>query len=337
MLRVSKDSVYFISEIGLNHNGDFFLAKNLIDISITAKASAVKFQKRDVNRMFINSILNQPFDRFPALGTTVREVRQSLELSKEVYTELRNYCRDKIDFIVTPFDIPSLEFLDDLDLDAFKIASHNNTDIPLLKELNLRGKPVIVSVGMCSRNEVERLINTLKDVELTLLYCVSSYPVNSDDVNLNMIQWLKHYGCRVGYSDHEDGFMFAPVAVALGAEVIEKHITLDKNMKGFDHHMSLDPTQLIQCVRSVNLVKSSLLKPADKQLQPCEIHMFDNRRYSIYAACDIKCGTKLQKEMLAVKAPLKGLTPRFFEKLIGVETLYDLKEDDPITFGVVNL
>jgi sialic acid synthase SpsE len=287
--------------------------------------------------MFVNSILDQSFDRFPELGTTMREVRERLELSKDEYLQLRELCRGKIDFIVTPFDIQSVEFLDNVEVDAYKIAAHNNTDIPLLREVARRGKPVIASTGMCNHLEVERLVSIFSQVDLTLLYCVSSYPVDTKDINLGMIEWLKEYGCRVGYSDHEDGISVAPAAVALGAEVIEKHITLDKSMVGFDHHMSIDPSQLIQCVRNTNLIKASLRKPRKKEILPCELHMFDNRRYSIYVAYDIPAGTKLTVDMLTIKAPLRGLTPRFVEKLVGMKTLYDLKKDDPITFGVVDL
>ena len=336
-LNIQPDRVYFIAEIGLNHNGDYHLAKNLMQVAMSAGCSAVKLQKRCVEQMAVASVLDQPFDRFPELGSTNREVRERLELSKDEYIRLTEFCRGKIDFIVTPFDVQSVEFLDDIEVDAYKIASHSNTDIPLLREIARRGRPVIASMGMCNRLEVERLVSIFSQVDLTLLYCVSSYPVDTKDVSLGLIEWLKRYGCRVGYSDHEDGISVAPAAVALGAEVIEKHITLDKSMTGFDHHMSLDPSQLIQCVRNINLVKASLRKPQKKEILPCELRMFDNRRRSIYAACDIPKGTKLTADMMTTKAPLRGLTPRFLEQLVGVRTLYDLKRNDPITFGVVDL
>lgn len=336
-LQVLDNVVYFIGEIGLNHNGSSDIAKKLIDMAIDAGCSAIKFQKRCIEQTFIKEILDQPLTRFPALGKTVREVRGNLELSKDDYVYLRDYCRGKIDFIVTPFDIQSLEFLDDLDVDTYKIASHSNTDIPLLKEVAQRKKPVIVSVGTCNELEIQRIVAIFKNIDLTLLYCVSSYPLQYSDINLNILSWLKQFGCRIGYSDHEDGNFIAPAVVALGAEVIEKHITLDKNMLGFDHGFSLDPTQLEECINIINVVRSSLLKPAEKKLLPCELKIFDDRRRSLYAACAITKGTKLTADHMTTKAPLRGLTPRFKEVLIGVEVVCDLQEDDPITFGVVEL
>ncbi len=181
------------------------------------------------------------------------------------------------------------------------------------------------------------MVGVLKGIVLPLLYCVSAYPLNYKDINLSILGWLRKFNCRIGYSDHEDGNFIAPAVVALGADVIEKHITLDKNMTGFDHRFSLDPSQLVECLTVINVVKSSLLKPPHKELLPCELKIFDDRRRSLYAACDIKKGTVLEERHLTTKAPLRGLTPRFKEKLVGVKVLYDLKEDDPITFGVIDL
>ncbi len=330
------DSVYFIAEIGLNHNGIVHLAKTLIDIAINAGCGAAKFQKRDVESMFVAQILDQEFARFPELGGTMRAVREGLELSKEEYRSLRNFCRGRIDFMVTPFDIPSVEFLDDLDIDAYKIASHSATDIPMLEAVARRGKPVVASVGMATQREVDRMVEVFKNVDLTLLHCVSQYPTQTDNANLGMIGELKKYGRRVGYSDHEDGINIAPVAVALGAEVIEKHITLDKDMQGFDHKMSIEPTQLAQCIRQLNAVKSALRDTGPKTIKPHELIMYDNRRGSLYAGCDIKKGSTLTRDMVRVKAPLRGLTPRFASMIDGAKALYDLKEDDPITFGVID-
>lgn len=328
---------YFIAEIGLNHNGDVRLAKQLIDICINASCDAVKFQKREVSLMFPENMLNQPFSRFPELGDTMREVRESLELGKSEYRQLREYCSGKIDFIVTPFDHPSVEFLDDLDLDGYKIASHSVTDIPLLRAVSKRRKPVIASVGMSNSEEVTRLVTTFSGIDLTLLHCVSSYPTKTEDANLGVIEWLKQFGCRVGYSDHENGIMVAPVAVALGAKVIEKHVTLDKSMPGFDHAMSIEPYEIVKVVQNIKSIDKALKKVTTKRLMPTELQVFDNRRGSIYAAKAIQKGQKLDESSMVIKAPLRGLTPRFTDLLIGAKALYDINEDEPITFGLVDI
>jgi sialic acid synthase SpsE len=337
-LAISDNEIYFIAEIGLNHNGSPHLARNLVDLAISSGCRCAKFQKRTIGHMFVNSILDGPFDRFPELGSTMRDVREGLELNLDTYRDLREYCRGKIDFMVTPFDIPSIEFLDKVDIDSFKIASHSATDIPMLREVAKRGKPVVASVGMANEREIQRMVDIFKDVDFTLLHCVSSYPTQSKDANLGVIDWLRHFGAdRVGYSDHEDGITMAPIAVALGAEVIEKHITLDKKLQGFDHAMSIEPGQLIQVVRILNEVKRAIRPVDHKEVMPCEVNVFDDRRGSIYANRNIAKGETITDDMIMVKAPLRGLTPRFFERVVGGKALYDLNLDDPITFGVVEL
>ncbi len=341
MLRLNtknENRCYVIGEAGLNHNGELLLAKRLIEIAIETGCDAVKFQKRTISMMAPKQTLDKPFVRFSGFGTTNREVREKMELSKKDYIELRNYCNGKIDFIVTPFDIPALEFLDDLNLDAFKIAAHNNTDIPLLKEVAKRGKPVIVSLGMCNETEIQQIVDIFKNVDLTLLYCVSKYPVNIEDMNLRMIPWLKNkYGLRTGFSDHEDGIVASPVAYALGATVIEKHFTIDKTMVGFDHHMSINPEQLRKLVHNLRQLEIALSKKEEKTILPCELPMYDNRRRSLFAARDIKKGEIFQENMLSLRESLVGLSPRMISWLVGKKAYYDIRTDEPVTFGMVEI
>lgn len=327
---------YIIAEAGLNHNGEFALAKRLVEIAIETGCNAVKFQKRTVNQIAIASVLDQPFTRFQGFGNTQREVRERVELSKETYRHLRQYCRNKIDFMVTPFDIKAVDFLDDLDIDSYKIASHNNTDIPLLKAVAKRKKPVFVSLGMCNENEIDEIVSIFKKNDLTLMYCVSRYPVQIDEINLNFIPWLKKkYNCTIGYSDHENGITIAPIAFALGAKVIEKHFTLDKTMVGFDHHMSLDPEELRSMVKTIRLVEKAVSRSPEKRIQPCETAMYDNRRRSLFAARPIKKGERISEKDITVKEPLIGLTPRMIPWVVGKTALYNLETDEPITFGVI--
>lgn len=328
-------NTYIIAEIGLNHNGDYNLAKRMIDVAFECGCNAVKLQKRHVDQMAISEVLNKPFTRFSGFGSTVREVRENMELNKEEYRLLRDYSRDKIDFIVTPFDIQSLNFLDDLDIDSYKIASHSNTDIPLLKETAKRNKPVIVSTGMCSEEEIKEITDIFKNCDLALLHCVSQYPCDNKSVNLKTIKWLERFGVTVGYSDHQDGISVSLAAVAQGAKIIEKHFTIDKNLIGFDHHMSITPPQLKELVKSIREIEDVLSGDGKKRILPNEMNMFNNRRKSVYAAREIKAGTFITEDMLTVKAPLKGLTPKFIPLIIGKKVIYDIQREQPITFGIL--
>ena len=281
--------VYFIAEAGLNHNGDVEIAKKMIDVAIECNADAVKFQKRDVNQMATKDVLDKPFTNFPSFGSTYREVREHLELTKKEYKELREYCRDKIDFLVTPFDIQSLEFLDDLNIDGIKIAAHSFTDIPLLKEVGKRAKPIFASTGMSTLDDIKLAVKTLDPDKkrtkekgknkLHLLHCVSQYPMDTQFSNLPMINKLKEIfpNYEIGWSDHQNGISLVSAATALGVSVIEKHFTLDRTMEGFDHAMSLEPQGLKRCIRDIRVVEGAM-KYYPKKPMPNEMQCFNDYR-----------------------------------------------------------
>jgi len=332
--------VYFIAEAGLNHNGSVKIAKKLIDVAIDSEADAVKFQKRFVSQMVTKDILDKPFTNFPSFGSTYREIREHLELNKEEYRELREYCRGKIDFIVTPFDIQSLEFLDDLDIDGIKIAAHSLTDIPLLEEIAKRNKPIYLSTGMSTIEDIELAIKTLSShhTEIFILHCVSQYPMESKYANLPMINKLKKMfpEYEIGWSDHQNGISLASAATAIGVSVIEKHFTLDRTMEGFDHAMSLEPQGLKKCIRDIRSVEAAMESHA-KLPMTNEMDCFLNYRRTIVAKVPIPKRTIINRDMLTTKAPNIGLSPKLISKLIGKRALKNIEEDEHITFDMIEL
>ncbi len=236
---------YIIAEAGLNHNGSLSLAKEMITLAKNAGADAVKFQKRDLDSFF-----RQASDSSHMQWA----IREKLEFTKEQILELYIYAkRVGVDFICTAFDIPSAAAIHD-NVDAIKIPSHRVTDVNLLKYVSKLAKPVIISSGMCTLEELDKAMDTLmfEVTDLTLLHCVSAYPTPARECNLSLIPFLRgRYGAAVGYSGHEWGFQPTLAAVTLGATVVERHFTMDKNMEGFDHYLSLDPSQLRNMVAGI--------------------------------------------------------------------------------------
>jgi sialic acid synthase SpsE len=345
---MKNKKVYFIAEAGLNHNGNVNIAKKLIDVAVEANSDAVKFQKREVNQIATKDVLDAPFTNFPELGKTYREVRESLELTKSEYKLLREYSREKnIDFIVTPFDIQSLEFLDDLELDGIKLAAHSLTDIPLLEEVSKRKVPIYFSAGMCTWDDIERAIKALdptgirtknSDISLNIFHVVSQYPMEIEFANLPMItELIKRYPQYViGWSDHQNGISLVSSAIALGAQVVEKHYTLDRTMKGFDHAMSLEPLGLKKAIRDMHIANKAM-NYHPKEVLGVESKCHQNYRRTIVASIDIPKGTKITRDMLTTKAPNRGLSPKHIPDLIGKITKRDIKEDTHIQFEDIEL
>jgi sialic acid synthase SpsE len=329
--------VYCIAEAGLNHNGDVEIAKKMIDVAIECKADAVKFQKRDVDQMATKDVLDKPFTNFPSFGSTYREVREHLELTKSEYKELRDYCRGKIEFLVTPFDIQSLEFLDDLNIDGIKIAAHSLTDIPLLEEIGKRDAPIYLSTGMSTLEDIRLAVKTLdSEKKLYILHCVSQYPMDVQFANLPMINKLKEIfpNYEIGWSDHQNGISLASAATALGVSVIEKHFTLDRVMEGFDHAMSLEPLGLKKCIRDVRIVERAM-KYYPKKPMPNEMECFNAYRRTIVSKVQIPKGTIITRDMLTTKAPNIGLSPKLILDVLGKKAKIDIKEDEHITFYMI--
>ena len=248
---------YVIAEAGLNHNGSLNIAKELIEVAYRAGADAVKFQKRTVNLLATKEYLDkEDLDFF--FGKTYGAIRSFLEFNENQYKELKEFSKSKnLDFIVTPFDIQALEFLKKINIDKYKLASHSLTNLDLLKEISKVNEEIILSTGMSEIDEVDTAMSILENNNLSLLHCVSSYPTPLNECNLDMIKFLKErYKVKVGYSGHEIGYLPSLAAVSVGAEIIERHFTLDNKLEGFDHKISLEPEELKDMIKSIRELKN---------------------------------------------------------------------------------
>lgn len=251
--------VYVIAEIGLNHNGELDLAKRLIDVAAEAGCQAVKFQKRTPELATPEHMKDVP--RETPWGTmSYLDYRRRVELSRDDYLEIARYADLRgLDWFASPWDEPSVAFLDDLDVPAFKVASASVTDVPLLRAIAATGKPVILSTGMSTLEEIDRAVVTLGTSQLLLMHATSSYPMPAEEANLRTIDTLAlRYPVPVGYSGHERGLQISLAAVALGAVAVERHVTLDRAMWGSDHAASLEPQGLEHLVRDIRIIETAM-------------------------------------------------------------------------------
>lgn len=332
---MSNNKTYLIAEAGLNHNGSIDIAKQLIQIAYESGADAVKFQKRTVSLLATNKILDKPDDRFPSFGTTYREIRNYLEFNRNQYLELKDFSKKlNLDFIVTPFDTEAFNFLEDIGVDAYKIASHSLTNLDFLKNVALTDKKIILSTGMSTFDDIDLAVQILnKKNNLKLLHCVSSYPTKFDESNLMMIRELQdRYNIDVGYSGHEMGFLPTLVSVSLGAKIIERHYTIDKKMVGFDHKISLEPNELkemIENIRDIEKMFGSNLKQVSKNEKITQ----DKYHVSIVSKVFIPKGKFLNLEDVTYKNPGTGIPPKDINKILGKKTSKDIKPDSLIEFS----
>lgn len=251
---------YVIAEIGLNHNGDVDIAKRLIDVAARAGADAVKFQKRTPEISTPEHMRDVP--RETPWGTmTYLEYRRRVEFGRDEYIEIGDHATlQGLDWFASPWDVPSVEFLEDLNVVAHKVASASLTDIELLEALRETGKPIILSTGMSTIEQIDRALDTLSTDRVVLMHATSTYPMEPEEANLRVISTLRdrYPGIPVGYSGHERGLQISLAAVALGAVAVERHITLDRTMWGSDHAASLEPTGLEHLVRDIRVIETAL-------------------------------------------------------------------------------
>jgi len=315
-------SCFIIAEAGVNHNGRLDMALRLVDAAVASSANAVKFQTFKAEAVVTMTAPKAIYQQ----QTTGEDESQlamikSLQLTYEQFKEIKEYCDKKgIFFLSTPFDYESVDFLHELGVSAFKIASGEITNYPLLKYIARKGKPIILSTGMSYLGEVEQALQAIYHTgnhDVILLHCVSNYPPDPAEVNLRAMQTMATaFGVPVGYSDHTVGIEVSLAAVALGACVIEKHFTLDCTMPGPDHRASLEPNELTALVKSIRTIETSLGN-GKKEPAISEKNTADVARRSLVAACDIQSGTVLTEEHIAIKRPGTGLPPSVREYLIG--------------------
>jgi N,N'-diacetyllegionaminate synthase len=329
--------VIIIAEAGVNHNGNIETAKKLIDAAADAKADFVKFQTFKANKLVTKSADKAVYQKNNAGGEEGQfEMLHKLELSENDHVELINYCNSKkIKFLSTPFDAESIHLLKSLGITLGKIPSGEITNLPYLRLMAQSFSEIILSTGMAEMEEISATLNALIDCginknQITILHCNTEYPTPINDVNLlAMLDIQKHFGAKIGYSDHTLGIEVPIAAVALGASVIEKHFTLDRKMDGPDHAASLEPNELKAMVDAIRNIEKAL-GDGIKKPSPSEIKNKLIARKSIVAAKKIKKGEIFSEENITVKRPGNGISPMMWDEIRGKKAGNDFEEDELI-------
>lgn len=329
------NKIFIIAEGGVNHNGDIQTAKKLVDAAVVAKADAVKFQTFKAETLVCRQAPKAAYQLTTTdAGESQFDMLKKLELTPDMHRELISYCHKKnIMFLSTPFDLDSLHYLVDCGLAIIKIPSGEITNYPLLREAAKSGKRIILSSGMSTLDEVREAVAVLKEngsADITVLHCNTEYPTPFSDVNLCAMRTIKEeIGVPVGYSDHTQGIEAAVAAAALGAEIIEKHFTLDKNMEGPDHKASLEPDELTEMVRAIRHIEQAL-GDGEKKPSESEKKNMSVARKSIVAGRGIKAGERFSEENLAAKRPGTGVSPMLWNQVIGRKAKRDFAADEMI-------
>ncbi len=328
-------STFIIAEAGVNHNGSIELAKKLVDVAVEADADCVKFQTF-IPENLVSKFAEKAEYQKVNTGNDENQLKmlKQLTLDFDEYIELSEYCESKnIMFLSTPFDFESIQFLEQLGMEIWKIPSGEITNLPYLVKIAKLKKPIILSTGMCTMFEIESALSVLKDNgvdDITVLHCTTEYPTPFSDVNLKAMKAIKDkFNVKVGYSDHTQGIEVPIAAVAIGATVIEKHFTLDNSMEGPDHKASLEPNELKAMIKSIRNIEQALgngIKvPAESEKKNMVI-----ARKSITAKSDIKKGDIFTVDNLTVKRPGNGISPMKWYDVLGAIAKRDFLEDELI-------
>ena len=327
--------VIVIAEAGVNHNGSFELAKKMVDAAKEAGVDYVKFQTFNPQKLVSKYAEKAKYQKeTTGSDETQLQMLQKLTLTEDNFLSLRDYCKEVgIGFISTPFDLDSIAFLETFDMDFWKVPSGEVTNLPYLEAIARTKRKVVMSTGMCNMNEIQDAMEVLKKngtTEITLLHCNTQYPTPYEHVNLSAMSTIKDtLHKEVGYSDHTQGIEVPIAAVAMGATVIEKHFTLDKNMEGPDHKASLDPTELKQMVSAIRNIETAigngLKEPSSSELTNKAV-----ARKSIVASREIKQGEILSEYNLTTKRPGTGISPMKWYEVIGKAAARDFSEDEII-------
>lgn len=327
-----------IAEAGVNHNGSIELAKQLVDKAVEAGVDYIKFQTFKTEKLVAKSAQMASYQK-KNIGTEDNSqfaMLKKLELSPEQHDELIAYCKEKgIKFFSTAFDLDSIDYLHSLNLGLWKIPSGEITNYPYIKKIAQYGEPVIVSTGMCEMKDIENAVATLikwgtKKEDIIILHCNTEYPTPYQDVNLKAMDSIREkFGVEVGYSDHTKGIEVPIAAVALGATVIEKHFTLDRNMEGPDHKASLVPYELKAMVSAIRNIEKAV-GDGIKKVTDSEKGNIAVARKSIVASRNIKKGEILSEDNLTVKRPGTGISPMHWEEVLGQVAKRDFYEEELI-------
>ena len=333
-----RQRTLIIAEAGVNHNGDIGLAKELIDVAAEAGADLVKFQTFNANRQVTYIAKKADYQTKNTDGNeTQHEMLRRLELTEEMHNKLIAHCvLRNIGFFSTSFDIESTDLLVKLGQNQYKIPSGEISNLPYLRHIGRLGKPVILSTGLATLGDIEAAIDVLEQAgtsraNLTILHCTTEYPTPMAEVNLRAMQSLhRAFGVAVGYSDHTQGVEVAIAAVALGATVIEKHFTLDRNLLGPDHKASLEPEELKAMVTAIRNIEVAL-GDGIKRLSPSEAKNKPIARKSLVASQAIKAGELFSAQNVTAKRPGTGISPMLWDEIMGRVSQKDFLEDELIT------
>jgi sialic acid synthase len=327
---------YVIAEVGHNHQGDVDKCKELFRQAKECGVDAVKTQKRNNRAQYTRAIFDKPYDNENSFGSTYGEHREALEFGEDEYVELVRYCRQiGVTFFATAFDIPSADFLAKLEMPAYKIASGDLKSTPLLRHIAGFGKPMIVSTGGGTMEDIDRAYDAIAAVnpQISFLQCTAAYPASPEDLNLNVIRTLRsrYPDLVIGLSDHENGIAMAVAAYVLGARIIEKHFTLNHTWKGTDHAFSLEPIGMRKLVRDLRRTREALGTGLKCPL-PAEQGPLLKMGKKLVASRALPRGHVLAAGDIAMKAPGDGLPPYVIDQVVGSTLITALQPDDPITF-----
>ena len=331
---------YVIAEVGHNHQGDLEKCKELFRVAKECGVDAVKLQKRDNRALYTRAMYDKPYDNENSFGATYGEHREALEFGPDEYVELQRYCRELgLTFFATVFDLPSADFLAGLDMPAYKIASGDLKTTPLLRHVASFGKPMIVSTGGATMDDVVRAYDTLMPInpQLCFLQCTAVYPASAEELNLGVIRAFRQRfpDVVIGLSDHENGIAMAVAAYVLGARIVEKHFTLNHTWKGTDHAFSLEPIGMRKLVRDLRRTRQALGTGIKCPL-PSERSALVKMGKKLVAGRALPAGHVLSADDIAMKSPGDGLPPYALDQVIGRTLIRALQPDDDISFEVLS-
>jgi len=334
-----ESNCWVIAEIGHNHQGSVEKCKELIRQAKENGASAVKLQKRDNKNLFTAQMYNQVYDNPNSFGDTYGQHRDFLEFNRDQYVELQRYSKElNIPFFATAFDFASADFLADLNVPAFKMASGDLKNIPLMKYVAQFKKPMIISTGGANIEDVQRAYEAIMPInpQLAILQCTAGYPSEFHELNLKVIQTYRDLfkECVIGFSGHDNGIAMSLVAYTFGARIIEKHFTLNRAMKGTDHPFSLEPQGLRKMVRDIERARVAI-GDGIKATYPSEVKPLQKMGKQIVAAKELPSGHLLTAADLALKSPGGGLPPYEWERVIGKRLLKPMKPDEALSFNMI--
>ena len=330
---------YVIAEVGHNHQGSLTQAMLLFEAAAKAGAHAVKLQKRENRTLYTRELLDKPYDNENSFGATYGAHREALEFGKAEYLELKDYAEDLgITFFSTAFDFGSADFLADLDMPAYKIASGDLTNTPLLRYVAEIGKPIVFSTGHGTLDDVRRAYETVAEInpDVAILQCTAGYPADWAELDLRVIQTYRDSfpDTTVGFSGHDNGIAIAVAAYALGARIIEKHFTLNRAMRGTDHAFSLEPQGLAKLIRDLKRARMAFGN-REKTIYPSEVPAATKMAKKIVARTDLPAGHILTVDDVALKSPGDGMAPYELDRVVGMRLREAMTEDQALTFELL--